>query len=102
VPYSIRFSDQVHGHLRHLTTRQRALVFDAIERQLTHEPTTRTRHRKRMHEGRDGFVAPWELRIGDLRVYYDVELGAEGVVVIQAVGIKIRNRLFIEGREIKS
>jgi mRNA-degrading endonuclease RelE of RelBE toxin-antitoxin system len=104
VPYSIRFSGKVNGHLRHLAARQRAMVFDAIERQLTHEPAIRTRHRKRMQEGREGFVAPWELRVGDLRVYYDVEAGAEdaGVVVIQAVGIKIRNRLFIEGREIKS
>ncbi len=44
-------------------------------------------------------VAPWELRIGSLRVYYDVEEGPEPVVLIRAVGIKERNRVRI-GREV--
>ncbi len=41
-------------------------------------------------------VAPWELRIGSLRVYYDVEEDA-GVVSVRAVGIKERNRVSIGG-----
>lgn len=44
-------------------------------------------------------VAPWELRIGNLRVYYDVEEEPEPTVVILAVGKKERNRVRI-GREI--
>jgi hypothetical protein len=44
-------------------------------------------------------VAPWELRIGILRVYYDVEAEPGPMVRIHAVGIKQRNRVRI-GREV--
>lgn len=43
-------------------------------------------------------LAPWELRIGNLRVYYDIEESEEPVVYIRAVGIKLRHRIRI-GRE---
>ena len=42
-------------------------------------------------------IAPWELRIGNLRVYYDV--GMKPVVFIRAVGIKERNQVRI-GKEV--
>jgi len=44
-------------------------------------------------------VAPWELRIGNLRIYYDVEEEPERVVYILAVGIKKRNNVII-GKEV--
>ena len=44
-------------------------------------------------------VAPWELRIDNLRVYYDVEDEPEPVVYIRAVGVKLRNQVRI-GREV--
>jgi len=44
-------------------------------------------------------VAPWELRIGNLRVYYDVEEEPKASVYIRAVGVKLRNRVRI-GREV--
>ncbi len=43
-------------------------------------------------------VAPWELRISNLRVYYDVEEEPEAIVYIRAVGVKQRNRVRI-GKE---
>lgn len=45
-------------------------------------------------------VAPWELRIGDLRVYYDIEKEPETVVLILAVGRKEHNRVHIGGEVI--
>ncbi len=45
-------------------------------------------------------LASWELRIGKLRVYYDVEEWTEDVVYIIAIGIKKRNRLWIGGEEV--
>jgi len=57
-----------------------------------------TRNRKSM---RPNPVAPWELRIGRLRVYYDVQEEPERVVTIRAVGIKERNRVYIGGTEIE-
>jgi hypothetical protein len=43
---------------------------------------------------------PWELRIGDVRVYFDVEETPEAVVTIRAVGIKTRERFLIGGKEV--
>lgn len=43
-------------------------------------------------------IAPWELRIGNLRVYYDLD-ELEPIVLIRAVGIKERDRVRI-GREV--
>jgi hypothetical protein len=45
-------------------------------------------------------LAPWELRIGTLRVYYDVEDATQPKVYIRAVGIKERNRVRIAGESI--
>lgn len=50
---------------------------------------------------RPNSLADWELRIGDLRVYYDVEDSPDQVVYIQAVGIKERNDVRISGKVIK-
>ena len=79
-----------------LTARQQGLVLATVDKQLMHQPTVETRNRKPM---RPNPLAPWELRIGNLRVYYDVEEAPELVVFIRAVGIKERNRVRI-GREV--
>lgn len=50
---------------------------------------------------RPNSLADWELRIGDLRVYYDVEETPDPVVYIQAVGIKERNEVRIGGKVVK-
>lgn len=75
-----------------LTVRQQRTVLDTIDKQLAHQPTVETRNRKPM---RPNPVAPWELRIGNLRVYYDVETEPEPAVYIRAVGVKLRNRVRI-------
>jgi hypothetical protein len=63
-----------------------------------HEPAAETRNRKPM---RPNPFAPWELRIGDLRVYYEIVEDAEAVVTIVAIGVKERDRILIGGKEIK-
>lgn len=88
VSYYIEYSPDTEDHLRSLTARQRAIVLDTVEKQLAYQPTVETRNRKQM---RSNPLAPRELRIGNLRVYYDVEEEPEPVVKIRAVGIKDRN-----------
>ncbi len=90
--YRIEYSPEVEDHLQTLTARQQAIVLDAIDEQLNHEPQIETRNRKPM---RPNPVAPWELRIGKLRVYYDVEEEPEPVVRVLAVGVKQRHRVRI-------
>ncbi len=96
MPYRIEYSPDAEDHLRVLTARQQAIVLDAVDEHLVHQPTVETRNRKPM---RPNPVAPWELRIGNLRVYYDVEEEPEPVVYVRAVGIKERNRVRI-GRKV--
>ncbi len=66
--YRIEYSPDVEGHLRALTKRQQMIVLETVERQLQYQPNVETRNRKPM---RPNPLAPWELRIGTLRVYYD-------------------------------
>lgn len=78
-----------------LTARKQALVLDHVERQLAHQPTEQTRKRKRM---RANPLAPWELRIGDIRVYYDVQASPVRMVLIRAVGVKEHGQLRLAGK----
>ncbi len=48
----------------------------------------------------DNALAPWELRVGDFRVFYDINVEEESVVIL-AVGHKVHNKLFIGGEEIE-
>jgi mRNA-degrading endonuclease RelE of RelBE toxin-antitoxin system len=74
------------------------MVFDAVDEQLARQPAIETRSRKPM---RPNPLAPWEFRIGDLRVYYEIAEEPEAVVTILAVGVKDRNRVLIGGKEIQ-
>ena len=98
MPYTIEYSPESEGHLRALTARQRALVQDSVERDLSYEPTKGTRNRKAM---RSNPLAPWELRIGELRVYYDVEEGPGPTVWVRAVGVKEGNRVRLGGEVVE-
>ena len=57
-----------------------------------------TRNRKPM---RPNPIAPWELRVGILRVYYDIQEQPKPRVTVVAVGKKLRNRMIIGGEQIE-
>jgi len=84
--------------MRWFTIRQQRTVLDTVDRQLLHQPIMETRNRKPM---RPNPVAPWELRIGDLRVYYETKDEPEPTVTILAIGIKERDQVRIGGERFK-
>ena len=96
--HQIEYSPEAAAHLRALTAHQRKTVLDSVDRQLTHLPTRETRNRKPM---RPNQLAPWELRVGNLRVYYDVQEHPRPLVIVLAVGLKLRNRVRIGDEEIQ-
>ena len=96
--YHIEYTDAAIEHLKVLTTQQQRTVLDTVDEQLQYEPLVETRNRKPMEHNS---LATWELRIGNLRVYYDVEENTVSVVYIQAVGVKNRNRVRIGKEEIE-
>jgi mRNA-degrading endonuclease RelE of RelBE toxin-antitoxin system len=95
VRYTIEFAVSVEDHLVSLTAAERRSALDAIEKRLRHEPLTPSRNRKPL---RPNALAPWALRIGSLRVFYDVR---HAKVRILAIGKKTKNVLRIGGRGIR-
>jgi mRNA-degrading endonuclease RelE of RelBE toxin-antitoxin system len=78
-----------------LTAWQRATVLDTVDKQLQYQPEVKTKNRKPL---RPNLLAPWELRIDSLRVYYSVD-ESNLLVYIHAIGIKKRNQVWI-GKEV--
>jgi len=93
--FAIIYSPEAVDHLQALPKATQVLVVDQVDEQLTHEPALATRKRKLL---RPNPIAPWELRLGDVRVFYDVQEQPDGLVKIAAVGIKQHNELWI-GKE---
>jgi len=96
--YGIEYSPEAEDHVIYLTKAKQKRVLDSVDRQLAYEPMMETRHQKKM---RPNPIAPWELRIGDLRVYYDVEESPRKKVKILAVGEKDRDIVRIAGEIIE-
>jgi mRNA-degrading endonuclease RelE of RelBE toxin-antitoxin system len=70
-------------------------VVEAIEKQLVEQPTHQTRNRKKLRPNK---LAEWELRVGEFRVFYEVN-AAEGVVWVVNVGYKEHGQLFLDDKE---
>lgn len=92
-PYEIILAPDAQDHLAGFEAGERAALLDAMEEQLACEPGAQTRNRKRM---RPNALAPWELRVQRLRVYYEVDEAAHEVHIL-AIGVKDRERVIIAG-----
>jgi|MudIll2142460700_1097286.scaffolds.fasta_scaffold2040536_2 mRNA-degrading endonuclease RelE of RelBE toxin-antitoxin system len=95
--HRIEFTGEARDHLGSLSARDRAMLLDVAREQLTYEPSRPTRKRKPM---RPNPLAPWVLRIGHLRVYYEVTQAPVPCVTIRAIGVKVRERVLVGGLEI--
>ena len=69
---------------------------DAIRVHLTTDSDSESRRRKRLAANP---LAPWELRVGDHRVFYEIK--EDATVTALAVGVKEHNNHFIRGREVE-
>lgn len=88
--YEILIVPEAIEELNELPMHVRRRIATAIERDLTHEPATVTRNRKPLPGLSPSFahVPPvWELRIGDYRVFYDIE-HEDSAVSVRAVRFK--------------
>ena len=89
--FEIRYAEDSEAELIALRKFDRQKVIERIEEQLPHEPDKETRNRKRLI----GLKTPWsfvceswELRIGELRVFYDINAGGK-IVTVRAVRRKL-------------
>ena len=79
--------------LRALPLREQRMIETAVVGRLQDDPRTPTRAIKPL---RPNAFAEFELRVGDLRVLYNVE---QTEVIILIVGRKIRNKFVVAGEE---
>jgi mRNA-degrading endonuclease RelE of RelBE toxin-antitoxin system len=92
--YKIELTDLALDELKAIRVFDRRRIVDEIGNQLAHQPTIVTRHRKCLTPPVSDFahVLPiWELRVGDYRVFYDVD-EAEQAVDVRAVRLKEAGR----------
>ncbi len=75
----------------------RQRIFAGIEAQLSYQPNVETRNRKLLDSNE---LAEWELRLDPFRVFYNIDIVNQIVMVI-AVGKKQGERLSIRGVEYK-
>lgn len=94
--FRIAYTSSALDDIEWFLKRDRKTIFDETEDRLTHQPNVETRNRKRL---RPNQVAEWELRIGEFRVFYDVDTEAN-VVEVKMVGYKERNNCLRRARSI--
>ncbi len=87
--FAIRYDRVAVAELKALRSADRASITTTIREQLTHAPTTRTQRKKQIV--RETGERVWQLRIGEYRVFYDVE-EVRRAVVIRRVLYKGRRR----------
>ncbi|MCZ7645042.1 MAG: type II toxin-antitoxin system RelE/ParE family toxin [Planctomycetota bacterium] len=91
--YRIEFGREAMQELKKLRKGEQAEVLIRCRTHLTHEPKKESKSRiKRL---RDDAFPPYRLRIGDLRVFYDVDDGF-GVVIIHGVVRKMEAQAWLE------
>lgn len=96
--YDIEFADQMKA----IEQKYYSFIRRTIEEQLTYAPDRQTRNRKQL-DRLAPFGTRWELRFGvqnRFRVFYIVNPAAREVRIL-AMGVKIRERLYIGGKEVK-
>jgi mRNA-degrading endonuclease RelE of RelBE toxin-antitoxin system len=84
--FAIQIVDLAADELRNTRPYDRQRILDEVHSQLASQPTAPTRNRKLLDAAVPDFehVPPvWEMRVGDYRVFYDVDEAA-GVVTIRA------------------
>lgn len=91
--FQITITADAEAQIRELPVREQRILEAAVRAKLQDQPTTPTRAIKRL---RPNPFAEFELRVGDLRILYNVE-GTE--VVLLLVGRKVGDKLIVGGEE---
>lgn len=95
--YRIEVTEEAKSDLYYYTAFERKIVTNEIRVQLIQQPLIETKNKKKL---RDNPIAPWELRSGKYRIFYEVDETSRKVAIV-AVGHKEHNVLLIRGKEVK-
>ena len=93
--YDIAYTEQAVADLHWFKKHEQNIIIDGIEQRLRYEPTQPNRNRKML---RRNATAAWELRIGNFRMLYDVDVHVR-IVAIKRIGEKRGNALYFSGQK---
>jgi mRNA-degrading endonuclease RelE of RelBE toxin-antitoxin system len=86
--FVLLYEDAAEEDLRGLRIYEVRRILNEVDAQLTKAPTTPSRRKKLL----EGLVPPWDtlrpvwqLRVGDFRVFYDVDAERRQQVIVRAV-----------------
>jgi hypothetical protein len=99
--YEIIYDPQVLSHVSKIDKKYHSLIRREIERQLTYQPELETRNRKPLLRV-SAFGSAWELRFGPenrFRAFYRTERELRKTYIL-AIGMKVKERLYIGGKKI--
>ena len=98
--YILIYDTGVSDHIATVEKKYHSLIRREIEQQLRYEPNVETRNQKPLLRA-SSFASAWELRIGPnnrFRVFYKADDELRTVNIL-AIGVKIKDRLYIGGKE---
>ena len=93
--FEVELVPSAEGDLDHYGKHEQRIILYALTTFLATGADVETRRRKRL---RANPLAPWELRVGDFRVFY--EITEQRRVRVLAIGHKEHNDLLIRGERI--
>ncbi len=91
--FEIRVTDEAERLWNQFSAREQRMLKDAVLARLREQPATPTKAVKRL---RPNPVAEYELRVGDLGILYDVDMGSRQVILL-IVGRKVGETLVVDG-----
>jgi len=94
--FQITFVETAEDDLAWFRPNERKIIYDATIRIPETDAETESKKRKRL---RPNPLAPWELRLGKYRVFYEV--ASTRKVRVLAIGYKEHNDLFIRGERVE-
>lgn len=93
--FDVTLVPSAEGDLDHYTAFEQRIIMKALSTFLSVDADVASRRRKQL---RPNPVAPWELRIGPFRAFYEVVESRR--VRVLAIGHKKHNDLFMRGEKV--
>ncbi len=94
--FSVRFVPSADQDLAWYRVNEQRVILSAISTFLGVDADIETKKRKQL---RPNPLAPWELRIGKYRVFYEIK--EQHIVRVLAIGHKVHNQLLIQGQGVQ-
>lgn len=94
--YEINITEDAWQDLQYFKVYEQRIIADAIEVYLSRDAEVEGEHRKKLRPNK---LAPWEMKQGKYRAFYEIE--EIQTVEVVAIGHKEHNDLFIRGKKVQ-